>query len=1109
MDSAALEQLIRRERTTITNKLLAAAKAARNEREFQTAATRIIEDFANAAGVQISLREEYTLFNGRADAVYNRFIIEYEPPGSLRNRNSFGHNQHAIGQVKQYLTDLVRRERHKAERLAGVVFNGDFFIWIRQREKSWFIDDPIPVRPETTERFLRTLCSLSTERALIPENLVGDFGENQNVSRQVVAALYKALTEPHARRVSVLFEQWSRQFSEVCDYDQASKLNVGEHARAYGIKDKSVKPFEFFFCLHTYYAFLIKLLALQIVHFYLMPKLGTDLRQAAAKPGDELRKYLTTVEDGGIFRQLGINNLMEADFFGWYLDCWSTPIEAACRAVIETLGNYAADTLDIDPDTSRDLLKNLYQNLMPKKLRHNLGEYYTPDWLAERTLGLLDGAPEETVRQTEGAEKSTRINVYRGDPRKRLLDPACGSGTFLVMAIKRIKQFAWRNSINEREALELILKNVVGFDLNPLAVISARTNYLLALGDLLQHRKSEINIPVYLCDSILTPSEDIYVAGDQPSLGLTTGRYSFPTAVGTFTIPASLVDARYIDDLANLLEESVRIKLSPEQFAKKVADRFPIHPGKQTDDIALVTDLFMLLRKLDAEGVNGIWARIIKNAFAPVFVGRFDLIVGNPPWINWEHLPEEYRNRTKPLWIKYGLFTLKGHAANLGGGKKDISVLMLYAAMERFAQSRGRLAFVITQPIFKSEGAGEGFRRFQLGTNGDHFAALFLDDWSATKPFEGAANRTAVLLCQRDLRTRYPVSVAFWRKRQKGSRLPENASLGDVTSTVVRFSSWKAEPIDAHNLASPWLTGRPKAIRAVRKLLGTSAYKAWEGANTGGLNGAYWVELVDARSDGRALICNRGDIGDKKVDSIEKAIESDLLYPLLRGEDVFEWQATPSLQIILAQNPQTRCGWPEDEMKQRWPKTFEFLSYFETQLRARSGFRKYFEPTDPFYSMYNIGPYTMAKHKVVWREQASEFTCAVVGSTGRKVVIPDHKLMLVACGSAEEAHFVCGLLSSTPAKYVVASYAISTSTTTHVLKHVAVPAFDPKSRVHRAIAAASAVGHRIASSDDRSEISESRQRIDALAAELWGFSKPEVNDLQASLADLRGGDEEA
>src|SRR5262249_48647938 len=150
--------------------------------------------------------------------------------------------------------------------------------------------------------------------------------------------------------------------------------------------------------------------------------------------------------------------------------------------------NYAVDTLDIDPDSSRDLLKHLYQDLMPKTLRHNLGEYYTPDWLAERTLGLVDGVQEETVRATDDGGKTVRIQVYRGDPDKRLLDPACGSGTFLVMAIRRIKEFAWKNGVSERDLLRKILANVVGFDLNPLAVISARTNYLLALGDLMQHR---------------------------------------------------------------------------------------------------------------------------------------------------------------------------------------------------------------------------------------------------------------------------------------------------------------------------------------------------------------------------------------------------------------------------------------------------------------------------------------------------------------------------------------------------------------------------------------------------------------------------------------------
>ena len=136
------------------------------------------------------------------------------------------------------------------------------------------------------------------------------------------------------------------------------------------------------------------------------------------------------------------------------------------------------------PDTSRDLLKKLYQQLFPKTLRRDLGEYYTPDWLAEHVLNQLE---------------------YAGDPDKRLLDPACGSGTFLVMAINRIRRWYDEHretcQYGESELCRKILANVVGFDLNPLAVMAARTNYLIAIRDLIGH-VDQVEIPVYLCDSI-------------------------------------------------------------------------------------------------------------------------------------------------------------------------------------------------------------------------------------------------------------------------------------------------------------------------------------------------------------------------------------------------------------------------------------------------------------------------------------------------------------------------------------------------------------------------------------------------------------------------------
>ncbi|HUW31582.1 MAG TPA: N-6 DNA methylase, partial [Planctomycetota bacterium] len=516
-----IDALIDQKKASISREFRAAAESSRNEAEFRTGATRIIERFAEDCELNLVLREEYTLVNGRADAVYDRLVIEYEPPRSLRESRNARTNTHAIAQVKRYLKGLERLGRHKPERLAGVAFDGHFYLFVREREGVWHVDDPLPVTPASTERFLRTLASLSTELALIPENLVRDFGEKTRVAREVVSTFYAALASSDNKRSTVLFDQWSRQFSEVCDYEQASKVNVSDHARNYGVTASKVDPFRLFFCIHTYYAVLIKLLAVQITHFYLMPKMGTDLKSAATLDSERLRHYLKRMEDGGIFHELGINNFLEGDFFSWYLDAWSPKMENSLRTIISTLANYSLVTLDVDPEATRDLLKHLYQDLMPKALRHNLGEYYTPDWLAQRTLNMLEGGK------------------FKGDPKKRLLDPSCGSGTFLVLAIRAIREYGWRNSIRERDLLESILENVVGFDLNPLAVISARTNYLLALGDLLQHRAGEITIPVYLCDSILTPTEKKDLWGH--------GACEFSTAVGAFSLPASLVEARYID----------------------------------------------------------------------------------------------------------------------------------------------------------------------------------------------------------------------------------------------------------------------------------------------------------------------------------------------------------------------------------------------------------------------------------------------------------------------------------------------------------------------------------------------------------------------------------
>ncbi len=1072
-----------------------AATQSSNEAEFRTKITPLIEQVATKVNLTLNLREEYTIINGKADAVYNRVIIEYKHPMSLRPSNTYRTNQHAIGQVKDYVEGLVKKDRHKPERLVGVVLDGNYFIFVRFKEGLWHIDSPLKVEVYSTEHFLKLLFSLSTELALIPENLIKDFGENTDVSRKAVSSLSPALCSTTNPKVKTLFEQWSLQFSEVCDYEEASRLKIESFTKNFGITEQKLQPFSFFFCLHTYYATFIKLLAVQVASHYMMPKLGTDLRQSATLASNELKTYLRKMEEGGMFKELGISNFLEGDFFSWYLDVWDDNIYQAFKTLLATLANYSLVTLDVDPDTTRDLLKKLYQQLMPRQLRHNLGEYYTPDWLAERVLNMLEAGK------------------FKGDPNKRVLDPACGSGTFLVITIKKIREFAWENALPESQVLEKILSNVMGFDLNPLAVISARTNYLLALGDLLQHRKGEVNIPVYLCDSIITPqeatTEDLY----DKTKGV-LGALHFNTAVGPFSVPKSLVQSQYIDTLSNLLEESVKLNLNKEQFIESLCQKLPLNPEQDAKDIELVFGLYEKLKNLERRGINGIWARIIKNAFAPLFAGEFDYIAGNPPWVNWESLPEQYRLEIKPLWVKYGLFPHGGMDTILGKGKKDISMIMTYVAMDKYLKRGGKLGFLITQSVFKTAGAGQGFRGLQLGKKGPAVQAVHVDDMVELNPFEGASNRTSIVILQKGKSMKYPMpSYLYWRKTAKGKSIPLDATLDDALEMTERMQ-FVAEPVNENDLTSPWITGRPKALRAVRKVIGQSDYVAHEGVNSGGANAVYWVEIIDRRPDSLVIVSNITEGAKREVESIQAAIEPDLLYPLLRGRDVRRWKAEPLAYIIMAQDPIKRRGIEEDRMKTQYPKTYMYLKRFEGVLRERAALRRYFTrknsngqivETGPFYSMFDVGDYTFATYKVVWRYICEDFTCAVISNLnnsylGQKLIIPDHRLITIPFKTKTEASYVCGILNSTISQYIVNIYVVSTQISTHVLENIRIPKFDPKDKLHLCLAELSEKAHEVAAREG--DTSDIESEIDGIAARIWGLTDEELKEIKTSLEEL-------
>ncbi len=1089
-DSA--EELIRKHAPDIAEQIKEAAKDAwGNEAQFRgnLARARVFEGFAEHLDINLQPREEYTLINGRADAVYNRFVIEYEPPGSLTTKDS-RKNSHAIGQVKQYIEDLVKKERHKPERLAGVVTDGCYFIFCRFRSGIWHHDEPLPVTADSTSRFLASLFLLSTEKALTADNLVRDFGENTNVARIAVSALYKALRESQNPKVKVIYDQWRQQFSEVCGYEEGSpRLDIRTLAKQYGIQESHPGAFQLFFSIHTYYATFIKLLAVQVVHYYVAPKLGTALPQVASYSTDRLQKYLKDMERGGIFKQLGVSNFLEGDFFGWYLEVWDEDVDKGIRRIVSELANYSLVTLDADPNETRDLLKKLYQNVMPKQLRHDLGEYYTPDWLAERLLNQLGFTSEREPKLHE----------------KRLLDPACGSGTFLVLAIQRIKEHCAEHPIKPADLLHRIQSNIVGFDLNPLAVISARTNYLLALGDLLEaQRDFEVNIPVYLCDSILTPSQAEEKVGDQfRMMGAEERQYKFKTVVGDFAVPGSLVKAQYIDQLAGLVEECVDEKYSVIDFRKRILRTFPLVEEKDDLDIQVLEQLYIRIEELNVKAINGIWARIIKNAFAPLFCGEFDYVAGNPPWVNWDRLPDNYRQHLIPLnEDTYLLFPHTGLRARHGSSEIDISTLMTYVSLDRYLKNKAKLGFVITQTVFKSD-AGKGFRRFDIQGK-IPVSVIHVDDMVKLKPFEGATNRTSVLIVEKGQRTSYPVPYTVWNKRDVRTPLPEEATLSEILDRTAR-KNFIAQPVDKSDLQSPWLTGRPKALRALKEMLGQSTYVAHVGVHTGGANGVFWVNVLDDRPDGMLLVSNMTEGAKREVESIQIALEPDFVFPLLRGRDVHRWSARPSAYILAPQESERPDkAIPEDTLKQSFPKTYAYLKRFEVALNQRqSGVVRTLMEQGPFYSLYGIKSYTFSDFKVVWREVATSMTAAVI-EPAERTVLPDHKLTLCAVESKEEANYLCATLNSSLVAFAVNCFAINTQISTHVFNYVRIPKFDPNNVIHRKLASLSQNAHHAMSIGDETGLKEIIEPgIDELAAQIWGLGSDEVKEIQESLAGLK------
>lgn len=1093
------------------------ARIAHSEEDLRVWVEQALSATLQALGLTATPEYEKTTLSGSADAVYGHVTIEYKRPGRLAERDF---PAKLAKQIARYLTDEARRSGGRAkqakalEKMIGIGLDGEQILFLRYSatgrkgesplpllpgSQMSFLDvdeyaggfqivGPVPVGRESVELLLLYLRSLS-RKPLTPEALAADFGPQGDIAPHLVNVFYTALqTHRDHPRVATFFAEWDRIFGIVYGEELGkAESDAPELAALYrAVGDRKGAPLlkPLFFAVHTYYALLMKFLAVELASLQGGALVGSVVAALPAMTEKQLYRELTNLENGGTFALLGINNFLEGDFFGWYLDAWDQTSEVSetsevsladgIREMARTLADFEPATTTLEPERTRDLLKKLYQYLVPRKLRHDLGEYYTPDWLAERLLNQVG---------------------YKGQPDKRLIDPGCGSGTFLILALRRLRQYAADHLIPPADVLDAALHNIVGFDLNPLSVIASRTNYLLALGDLLRYRRGPVDLPVYMCDSILTPTERADIFGKS---------YRLRTVVGDFDIPGETVAAGEMGPLSALLESCVRDQYTPEEFLARARRELTVSEAMTK---SVLEGLYRQLYRLDEEGRNGLWARLLKNAFAPVLVGEFDFVVGNPPWVNWESLSAEYREATKPLWVDYGLFSLKGHAARLGGGKKDLAMLFAYASIDHYLKKGGKLGFVITQTVFKTKGARAGFRRFRLGDR-ESLRVLYVDDMVDLQPFEGASNWTSVVVLQKGSSTRYPVPYTLWRKK-RGHSIRLESSLEEVTEATQRFNL-RATPVDSDDPTSPWITARPKVLNVVRRVIGPSAYKARAGVCTWA-DGVYWLRILNKRPDGLLVVENMRDAGKRELEKVQAVVEPDLVYKFVAWRSISRFRAVPTHYILMTQDPEKRVGYDEGWLRLELPNTYAYLKQFEAVLRQRSGFRKYFNTEkDPFYSIYNVGTYTFAPFRVIWKSMGTSIESAVLEPVEDDLIgvrPPIHKntVMFVSLEDKQESHFLCAVLNTSIVTFVARAYSVKGGKSfgsANLLQFIAVPQFDAENPIHTRLAALSQEAHQLALAGDEAGLAEVEAQVDKAAAELWDITDRELKEIRRSLEEL-------
>ncbi len=263
-----------------------------------------------------------------------------------------------------------------------------------------------------------------------------------------------------------------------------------------------------------------------------------------------------------------------------------------------------------------DVLRAMYMGLVDQKDRHIYGEYYTPDWLAEKMC--LDIIDDKYIKNL--------VLCKTGG----VMDPACGSGTFLYHVVRRIAESepVRQATMTDRDITDMIVSNLYGIDIHPVAVAMAKANVLRALPE-----KPSEPLRIYQGDSLQTGRADAQERLDEP------GRmFSVTSRLGVeIRFPMSWVA---LPDFDNMMH----------RFACAAVRGNPLPPGIDNDideqSRAVLCTAFNTLTNVCRMEGNDVWAwYIINQSSIQLLADKVSRIIANPPWVRLSTIQDPTRKR--------------------------------------------------------------------------------------------------------------------------------------------------------------------------------------------------------------------------------------------------------------------------------------------------------------------------------------------------------------------------------------------------------------------------------------------------------------------------------